>query len=260
MSKLYAPDIDPALQTQNNSKAEEKDPLTMSKQERRKYEREKEKEKLSELSFWRKVQYIIMYYGWKFAGILAGTALIVVIIYRIYIACCPVALDAMLVNDPGNEVFATVLTDLYKEHYEVKKNAVFMMDSNCIVTPDETPDSVGLSYYTKLYSAMTDNSTHIIICDAAVVDSYAADGFILELKHGLPDDLFEAFKDRLYECDGPVEDSDYYAIDLTGTRFAELTQLSQERPLICIPCCLDDTNRETAFHVLQIILDLEDSE
>lgn len=230
----------------------------MSRKERRKYNWQKEKEKLSELTFWRKIQYLIMYYGLKFVAVLAGIGLIVLIIFRIYVASCPVALDIVTVNDVSNEVFESKVIELYSSYYEVPENARFMVDTGLVIHPEETYTSADMSHYTKMYSSLTSDSTQVVICDSDVLEFYAIDGYILELQHALPEDLYEYFKDRLYECDGPVEDSDYYAIDLTGTKFAELTCLGQEQPLLCMPGSLSDENREVFYNFLRMIMELEE--
>lgn len=64
----------------------------MSRKERRKYKWNQEKEKIKELTFWRKVQYIFNYYTWKFLAVVAVIAIIGIIIQRVYIATRPVAL------------------------------------------------------------------------------------------------------------------------------------------------------------------------
>lgn len=232
----------------------------MSRKERRRYQQAQEREKLGELTFWRKVQYILTYYTWKFLGVVGACALILFIIQRIYIATRPIALSALLVNDPENTVFTENMIDLYKEYYEVRDDARFLIDTNFIIVPaepDSVPDNQQLSYYTKMMSNLINDSAHIIICDADVIDYYAVDGYIAELKHALPPDLYEAFKGRYYEFDGPVEDSDYYAIDISGMEFTRRTGIGLEHPYICIPTVVSEEHRETSFQVLRIILDLE---
>ena len=86
----------------------------MTGKERRKYKFQQEKEKLKELSFWRKVQYLFTYYIWKFLAVVAASVIIVVIIQRIYIATRPVALDVALVNDPGNQAFRDTVISVWK--------------------------------------------------------------------------------------------------------------------------------------------------
>lgn len=230
----------------------------MSRKERRNYNWQKEKEKLSELSFWRKIQYLIMYYGLKFVAILAGIGLIILIIFRIYVASCPVALDIITVNDITNEVFESKVIELYSSYYEIPENARFLVDTGLVIHPEETYTSADMSHYTKMYSAITSDTTQVVICDSDVLEFYATDGYLLELQHALPEDLYDYFKDRMYECDGPVEDSNYYAIDLTGTKFAELTCLGQEPPLLCMPGSLSEENQEVFYNFLRMIMELED--
>jgi hypothetical protein len=229
----------------------------MSRKERRQYKWQQEKDKLAELTFWRRVQYIITYYGLKFIGIIAGIALIVLIIQRIYIANLPVALDIALVNDYNNNTFSSEVIDLYSSFYDVPENARYLIDNGYEIYPDSTYSSSDMAYYTKLYASITGDSTQIIICDADVVDYYAVDGYVLELKHLLPEDIYTYFEDCLYECDGPVEDSDFYAIDLAGTRFAELTELSQKHPMLMIPSSLSEENKEVAYNFLRMIIQLD---
>lgn len=230
----------------------------MSRKARRHYKWTQEKEKLKELSFWRKVQYILMYYTWKFLAVVAVFAVIAIIIHRIYIATRPVALDIALVNDPANYTFEDTVTTLYQSYYEVPDDALFLVDTNYEIHPDETYTSQDMAYYSKMMSALTHESTHIIICDEAVVKYYAVDGYMMELKHALPDDLFSQLQEqgRLYECDGPVTDADYYAIDLSGMAFVEEAGIHLEHPYLCIPSVLTDENREIAYNFIRIVLDL----
>ncbi len=231
----------------------------MSRKERRKYKWNQEKEKIKELTFWRKVQYILNYYTWKFLAVVAVIAIIGIIIQRVYIATRPVALDIVLVNDPGNFTFEETITDLYTSYYEVPDDALFLVDTNLEIHPNETYTSQDIAYYNKMMSVLTYESTHIVICDAEVVDFYAIDGYMMELKHALPEDIFAELEEqgRLYECDGPVEDYDFYAIDISGMKFVEEAEIHIEHPYLCIPGVLTDENREVAYNFIRIILDME---
>ena len=233
------------------------DLLDMTPKERRAYKRQQEREKLQELTFWRKVQYIITYYFWKFMAVVAVCAAILLIIRQIYIMTRPVALDISLVNDMENTTFAETVISLYESHYEVPEDARYLIDTGFEIKLEETAPN-DMTSYTKMMANLNYESTHIIICDAEVVQYYAIDGYLTELHFALPPELFESVKDRLYECEGPVEDSDYYAIDISGTKFAEQTGIQLEQPLLCIPTILGEENRETSFRFIQMILDMEE--
>lgn len=231
----------------------------MSRKERRNYQWKQEKEKLKELTFWRKVQYILNYYAWKFLAVVIAIGIILIIIQRIYIATRPVALDIVLVNDPGNVTFEESVTNIYTSYYEVPDDAVFIIDNNFEIYPDRTYTSQDIAYYNKMMAALTGDSTQIIICDAKVVDYYAVDGYVLELKHSLPEDIFTAIEaqERLYECDGPVEDYDFYAIDISDMEFTKRTNINLEQPYLFIPSTLGDKNREIAYNFIRILLEME---
>lgn len=233
------------------------DLLDMTPKERRAYKRQQEREKLQELTFWRKVQYIITYYFWKFMAVAAVCAAILLIIRQVYIMTRPVALDIALVNDMGNTTFAETVIALYESYYEVPEDARYLIDTGFEIKLEETAPN-DMTSYTKLMADLNYESTHIIICDAEVVQYYAIDGYLTELHFALPPELFESVKDRLYECEGPVEDSDYYAIDISGTKFAEQTGIQLEQPLLCIPTILGEESRETSFRFIQMILDMEE--
>lgn len=231
--------------------------LDMTPKERRAYRRQQEREKLQELTFWRKVQYIITYYFWKFMAVVAVCTAIVLIIRQAYIMTRPIALDIALVNDMENTTFADTVIALYESYYEVPEDARYLIDTGFEINPEDTAPN-DMTSYTKMMADLNYESTHIIICDADVVQYYAVDGYLTELHFALPPELFEAVKDRLYECEGPVEDSDYYAIDISGTKFAEQTGIQLEQPLLCIPTILGEESRETSFRFIQMILDMEE--
>lgn len=254
--------LDTPIDTQPETPIEHENALElheMSHKERRRYKWEQEKKKLSELSFWRKIQYLLMYYTWKFLAVVASCAIIVLIIHQVYIATRPVALKLNLVNDMDNADFAETVEDLYKDYCEVPDDALFYIDSSYSITPGETLTSLNTSYYTKMMSSLTHGTTHIVICDSAVIDYYAIDGYFLELHYCLPEDILEQVEHRLYECDGPVEDSDYYALDISGMVFTEETGIRLEHPYLCIPTCLDDEKRETAYNFIRMILEMEEN-
>ncbi|MCM1495384.1 MAG: hypothetical protein NC089_06240 [Bacteroides sp.] len=231
--------------------------LDMTPKERRAYQRQQEREKLRELTFWRKVQYIILYYFWKFAAVVAICFALFLIIRQVYIITRPIALDIALVNDMENTTFAETVSALYSSYYDVPEDARYLIDIGYEMYPEDTAPN-DMTPYSKMLSNLTNESTQIIICDAAVVQFYAIDGYLTELHFALPPDLFEAVQDRLYECEGPVVDSDYYAIDLSGTRFAEETGIQLEQPLLCIPTVLGEENRETSFRFIRMILEMEE--
>lgn len=230
----------------------------MSASKRRKYKLEQEKSKLKDLTFWRKVQYILTYYTWKFIAVIAACMIILFIIRHIYIATRPVALDLLLVNDPENTSFAETVTALYNNYCEVPDDARYLIDTSIQINPNADYSSANMAYETKMMAALTYDSTHIIICDAKVVDDYAKDGYIAELQHALPEDIFHATEHRLYECDGPVEDSRYYAIDISDMEFTKQTGIQLEEPYLCIPTCLSEENRETSYNFIRMILELEE--
>lgn len=244
---------DPTLSTEPN-------PDHMSRKELRKYHLQQERQKLSEMSFWRKLQYILMYYSFKFLAVIAGILIIVFIAKRIYIISCPIALDAVLINDITNTTFEPTVIELYTQYNEVPERSRFLIDSNMEFDPNSTEVTTDMTFYTKIGSVLTSNSTQVIISDPDIVKYYAADGYIAELQNCLPDDLFSYFRDRLYSCNGPFINGNYYAVDLTGTRFAELTELHLEHPMYCIPSCTDSDNREIAFNFLRMIRELEESQ
>lgn len=233
------------------------DLLDMTPKERRTYKRQQEQAKIQELTFWRKVQYIITYYFWKFIAVVAACAAIILIIRQVYIMTRPIALDIALVNDMENTTFAETVITLYESHYDVPEDARYLIDTGFEIIPEETAPN-DMTSYTKMMANLNYESTHIIICDANVVQYYAIDGFLTELHFALPPELFDAVKDRLYECEGPVEDSDYYAIDISNTKFVEQTGIQLEQPLLCIPTILGEEGRETSFRFIQMILDMEE--
>ena len=116
-----------------------------------------------------------------------------------------------------------------------------------------------MAYYSKMLSDLTADATHIVISDTDVIDYYAVDGYVMELKHALPEDLFEELQEKgmLYECDGPVEDADYYAIDISGTEFVKETAIQLKHPYLFIPGSLTDENRTIAFNFIRMILNME---
>lgn len=230
----------------------------MTRKQRRHIRRQEEREKLKELSFWRKIQYILTYYTWKFLAVAAVCLIITIIAHQIYIATRPVALDIALVNDPLNEQFEENVIALFSAYDDAPEDALYLVDTNYEIHPDETYTSSDLSYYAKMMSALTKESTHIIICDTDVIDYYAVDGYIMELKHALPEDLFQQVEDRLYECDGPVPDADFYAIDISDMEFTERCGIRLEHPYLCIPAVLTDENREIAYTFLRMVLDMEE--
>lgn len=252
---------EPSVEQSNTSEREHAlELLDMSRKERRRYKIEQEKKKLSELTFWRKIQYILMYYSGKFMAVVAGCVILALIIHQVYVATRPVALKLNLVNDMDNLEFAETVEAMYKNYYEVPEDALFYIDSSYSITPGETLTSLNTSYYTKMMSSLTQGTTHIVICDSAVVDYYAIDGYFLELHYSLPADILESVSDRLYECDGPVEDSDYYALDISGMVFTKEAGIQLEHPYLCIPTCLEDEKRETAYNFIRMILQMEEKE
>lgn len=230
----------------------------MTRKQRRQFQREEELAKLKELSFWRKIQYILNYYTWKFLAVVAVILIIFLIGRQIYIATRPVALDIALVNDPLNTQFEDTVIDLFSAYREAPDDALYLVDINYEIHPQQAYTSKDMAYYSKMMSAMTKESTHIIICEPDVIDYYAIDGFMMELYYALPEDLFAQVQDRLYECEGPVPDSDYYAIDISGMKFTEQAGIQLEQPYLCIPAVLTGENREIAYDFIRMVLEMEE--
>lgn len=234
------------------------DPDHMSPKELRKYKRQQEREKLSELSFWRKIQYILMYYSGKFFAIIAGILIIIFLIQRIYIATCPIVFDIVMINDSSNTTFESAVISLYSKYNEIPERGRFIVDTNMEFDPNSTEVTTDMTFYTKIGSVMTSNRTQVIICDPDIVSYYAVDGYLAELKNTLPSDLYEYYESRIYQCDGPYQDSNCFAIDLSNTKFAEMTDIHITQPMFCIPSCTDEENREIAINFLRTIMLLEE--
>ena len=253
------------LQMQEQEPAEPAVDLdSLSKKERRKYERQQERETFKELSFFRKIQYILNYYGIKIGVGLVAVGAVIFLIRQVYIITCPVALDIVFVNTNVSSDYQEIVENLWRSTYDVPDRALFEFAEIEDFDVNATASYTELSYYNLLMADITGNTTQIIVCDKSIVDYYVEENpYMVELYYNLPPDLFEAFKekDRLYWYeDGPIEDSKYYAIDISGMKITEILGMDCEDPYIFIPCTLDEENLQIAYNFLYMILDLEDAQ
>lgn len=224
----------------------------MSHKQQRHYRFQQEKKKLSEMTFHQKAEYIFMYYKWYFICTAIFIVFAIQIGKTIYVSTLDIAANIAIVNDMLNEDLIAQTEDEYRTYASVSnKKRVIVDNSYKLDTSADISSTSDLAYFNKLTSGFLDGSIDVLISDQQVVDYYAEDGYVSELKANLPDDIYELVKDDLYYYDGPSKDSDYYAINITNTPYVKNHTIHYDTVYLSLPALSE--HREAIYSFIRYV-------
>jgi hypothetical protein len=234
---------------------------------------ESEKQKLRNMNFQEKVQYLKNYYAFKTIVILAIIALGGYFIYSIvspkpenvlYTAIVDYAMD--------DETAQTVQTDMEKKLNLNKDTQEIMFDTSFYLGGDTAASSVESTTDTAL-SSTSSNSEYtmasqqklmtylyageidVLIAPESSFAQYAAIGYFSKLSDELPTDLFTALSDSYYNT--TTEDdtsSSAYGIYLDGAKIYDKSGELIDRPVLGI--VVNSKNKENAIELVRYLFNL----
>lgn len=175
-----------------------------------------EREKLRELSFKKKLEYLWEYYRLHALGIAIGIAIVVYVIYEIVTPDMETVFYAAWINNTINEdVINEVQTD-FANQLEINPKTE-QVTFNTSFYFNGSPDFSAASSM-SLTAFISAKQVDIIIAPESEFQNYAYKGFLEKLSDQLPTDLYSALTDHFYmsnQAEDPKQS--VYGIYLTDT-------------------------------------------
>jgi len=175
-----------------------------------------EREKLRELPFKKKLEYLWEYYRLHALGIAIGIALIVYAIYEIVSPDMETVFYAAWINNTINEDVINEVQTEFANHLEINPETE-QVTFNTSFYLNGSPDFAVASSM-SLAAFISAKEVDIIIAPESEFQTYAYNGTLEKLSDELPTDLYSALTDHFY-ISNQSEDSEYsvYGIYLTDT-------------------------------------------
>ncbi len=180
--------------------------------------------------FRKKIQYIWEYYHILFFTVIICAALIGGVAVSVYnnikyetIFYCTI------VNNRLTDETHQALTKDFSDYIQLnEENQILTIDNSLVIDYAENSPQQENTYYSieKLTALFASRTVDCFISDSTVTEAYATTAGFHDLNQLLPQDLLDALSDRLvtfvaHENEDAPGVKGAYAIDITGTKFAE---------------------------------------
>lgn len=193
-----------------------------------------ELEKLKQMSFRDKVWYIWEYYKFHIFGILGILLVLYVVGTSIYRSTFDTVFSCVYINNRSEQELNTdIVTKDFREHLGLSDKQLISTESMYISYGN---DATEFSYASmaKISALVASKELDVMICDQENFEHYASlDGFN-NLETTLPEDVLAMVQDRIVYGDTGNGTSIPCGIDLTGTAFAEQSNLAMEPAILGI--------------------------
>lgn len=193
-----------------------------------------EKEKLRSMSGKDRAWYIWAYYKFHILAVIVAVVLVCNIGAAIYRSTFDTVLYCVYLNSRGTEgVNAAPLEQDFAAYLELDQKHSVTTES-AFISFDDSATDYSYASMAKITALVASQELDVLIGDQASTDHYASLNAFMDLETSLSPELLALAEDRLYYAKG--EDGTEYpcAIDLSGTGFAEESNLAQDTPLLGI--------------------------
>lgn len=177
-----------------------------------------------------KIQYIWEYYHVLFFTVIICAALIGGVAVSVYknIKYKSIFYGVIINNILTEETRQTLEQDFSDYINRNEENEILTIDNSLVIDYAENSPQQENTYYSveKLTALIASRTVDCFIADSAVTKAYATSAGFHDLNQILPPDMLNTLSDRLvtftaYENDASSGVDGAYAIDITGTKFAE---------------------------------------
>lgn len=210
-----------------------------------------EREKLKTMNRQDRLWYIWTYYKLHICGTILAILTIAAVGNVIYHNSFSTELHCMFLNNRSE-------TELNTAPLEQDFAAYLGLGEKQEITTESTfisfgEDATELSYASmaKISALVAARDLDIIIGDKETLDHYASMGGFLNLTDSLSAQTLALVQGRLYDTAGEDGTSHAYAVDLSGTSFADASHLALDPPLLGI--IASSTHTDTAERLIQYI-------
>lgn len=195
-----------------------------------------EKQKLSEMNFKEKVEYLKNYYLAKTAIILITLFFIVYLAYSILSPKSETVLYGAIINYALSEDKATaVQTDFSKYLNLDEKKHNILLDTTFYLGNNQDTSQYTMSSQQKLSTYIFAGEIDFIIAPESVMNNYASIGYLDKLTNILPTNLNSELKDSMYYStteDDPVTSA--YGVYIDNSSIYEKVGNNTDRPVLAV--------------------------
>lgn len=190
-----------------------------------------EREKLKAMNTQDRFWYIWEYYKWHIISVVIAAFILFSLGKAAYMSTFTTAMHLVTINNrTSEETGMTAVTDDFHDWFGLDKKDRIISESLFIAYGDDTTE-YSLANMAKISALAAARELDVIIGDTASIDHYAAVGAFQNLETALPPEILALVKDRLYYTENEAGIPYAFAIDISGTEFAENCLLYQEPPL-----------------------------
>lgn len=201
----------------------------MSLKEEIRQEVRQERKKLKDMSFRDKLWYIWEYYKLHMLVVLGVVLLISVVASSIYSSTFETVFYCAVINNPAglDDVSSAPLDEGFREYMGFgEKDRIYM--ENMYVSYGGTASEYEYASMAKLSALIAARELDVIISDQEIFDRHShMDGYV-DLDTLVPEDLAGQLQDRYCMNTDSAGVSHVYAIDISGTSFAEAMGIGLE--------------------------------
>lgn len=214
---------------------------------------DEEKNKLREMSFKMKLEYIWDYYKLWIIGIICGVAFLTSIITTVLNKPDEMILNAVFLNTGLIDVDETSIISGYLEDsgIQAEEDQVFIDVSMHIDRSGN--DYMNMNYDQKMMAYIASQSVDIIMGDEDNFLFYAGNGALLDLKEALPEELLLSLEENLYYASAEEDDSPHaYGIKIPDSTVLKEYETFGFTPVFSIPA--NSPNVGNAVKFLEYLL------
>lgn len=210
------------------------------------HKKQTEKEKLREMNFKGKVNYLLEYYKLHALAIVIVIALIIYFIYTLFNPTVVPRFYAAMINNTIDNTVLKQYSDDFSEKLSLNpKRETVLFNTNFSFGTD---DSYSASMKTALIAYIQAKEVDVIIAPEAIFYEYAYSGIFRELSDQLPTDIYSSLTDKFYLSDTEEnKEKKVYGIYVTDTKLYKDHSLSTEPYILGILANSPNTENTIKF-------------
>ncbi len=193
-----------------------------------------EKEKLKEMSGKEKFQYILAYYKFHIIGVIVAILALVQVGQIMYRSTFENVFHITYLNSYSDTpIDETLITEDFASLQNLTEKE-YMTTESAFLSLDDNHSEMTMAMTQKLSAQIATQAIDVMISDEEMFLYYAQLSGCANLETVLPSELYKKIEDRIVFA--PGEDGVQYpcGIDLSGTPFAEASNLAQTPPYFFI--------------------------
>lgn len=199
-------------------------------------EAQKERLKLSNMSWKDRAWYVWEYYKFHLFAIILAIAALSTIGTMIYRQTFTTRLSIAIINDRSGGAGSThILEADLKEALGCGKSDLIEINEGLLVDFDqESTSQYGYAALAKISALVASQSLDVFIADQSVIDHYETISAYENLKEFLPPQLYERVRDHIYTAIDGEGNPQPVALSLADTSFPHKTGVLMEPPYLAV--------------------------